>query len=188
MAKDSAPSISCPGCGSTSFTADSDRLPICEYCQVAYGAHGVQCDRCGTGHELPARRCPTCGAELFRECPVCGTLNPLQAAQCLVCQQTLDAVDQMFARLTRSTTAQLRRTRELGADIKDLEEAASEARLAKMWAAEEEMQAELARARAECQRQERLMITVAIGVAAIIVITAILAAIVLGGDAATFLI
>jgi hypothetical protein len=94
----------------------------------------------------------------------------------------------MFARLTRSTTAQLRRTRELGADIKDLEEAASEARLAKMWAAEEEMQAELARARAERQRQERLMITVAIGVAAIIVITAILAAIVLGGDAATFLI
>jgi len=187
MAKDSAPSIGCPGCGSTSFTADSNRLPVCEYCQVAYGAHGVECDRCGTAYKLTTRRCPTCGAALVCECPVCGTLNPLMAIKCLVCQQTLDAVDQMFARLTRSTTAQLHRTRELGADIKDLEEAASEARLAKMWAEEEERRAELAQARAERQRQERLMITIAIGVVAIIVITAIVAAIVLGGGAATFL-
>jgi hypothetical protein len=111
----------------------------------------------------------------------------LDAAKCLACRQTLDAVDQMFARLTRSTATRLRRTRELGADIKALEEAASEARLAKMWAEEEERQAELARARVERQRQERLMITIAIGVAAIILIAAIIAVIVLGGGAAPFL-
>lgn len=114
MPKASAPSISCPGCGSISFAADSDSLPICEYCQVAYGVRGSQCYRCGTGHELTARRCPACGAELLRECLVCGTLNPLDAAKCLVCQQPLDAANQMLARLTGSTAAQMRRTRELG--------------------------------------------------------------------------
>jgi len=186
MAKSSAPPISCPGCGSTSFLASSDGLPICEYCQVAYGVHRSQCYRCGTTHELSARRCPACGTELVRECPVCGTHNPADAATCLVCQQTLVAVDEVFARLTRSTAVQLRRTQELGAEIKALEEAASEARLAKMWAEEEERQAELARARTECQRQERLMVTIAIGMAAIIVISAIVAAIVLGGGATAF--
>jgi len=187
MTKSSAPSISCPGCGSTSFTTDSNGLPVCEYCQVAYEVRGSQCDRCGTAYELTVRHCPTCGVELVGECPICGTLNPLDAAKCLVCGQTLDAADQMFARLTRSTATQLRRTRELGADIKALEEAASEAQLAKMWAEEEARQAELAQARAERQRQERLMITIAIGVAAIIVVAAIVAAIVLGSGAATSL-
>jgi hypothetical protein len=111
----------------------------------------------------------------------------LDAAKCLVCQQTLDAIDQMFARLTRSTAAQLRNTRELGADVKALEEAASEARLAKMWAEEEARQAELAQARAERQRQERMMITIAIGVVAVIVIAAIVAAILLGSNSAPLL-
>lgn len=186
MVEGSSRSISCPGCGSTSFTADSNSLPICDYCQVAYSVHGSECHRCGTAQESTARRCPTCGVELVRKCPVCGTLNPLDASECLVCQQTLNAVDYMFARLTRNTAAQLRRTRELGIDVKALQEAASKARLDKMWAEEEERQAELAQARAERQRQGRLMITIAIGVAAMMVIAAIVAAIVLGG-AATFL-
>lgn len=60
-------------------------------------------------------------------------------------------------------------------------------RLAKMWAEEEERQTELMQARTERQRQERLMIAITIGVAAIMVITGIVAAIVLGGAAAFLL-
>jgi hypothetical protein len=93
----------------------------------------------------------------------------------------------MFARLTRSTTDQLRRAREVGAEIKAREEAASEARLARMWVEEDRRQAELARARAERQRQERLMVTVAVGVVAIVIVVTIIVVIIISGSAPTFL-
>jgi type IV secretory pathway component VirB8 len=89
----------------------------------------------------------------------------------------------MFARLTRSTPDQLRRVRQTGATIKAKEEAASEARLAKMWAEEERRREELAHARAERARQERLAVAVALGVGAIVVVIAIIVAIITTGSA-----
>jgi type IV secretory pathway component VirB8 len=89
----------------------------------------------------------------------------------------------MFARLTKSMPDQLRRVRQTGATIKAEEEAASEARLAKMWAEEERLREELTQARAERSRRERLAVALAVGVGAIVVVIAIVAAILATGSA-----
>ena len=145
--------IACPNCGHTSLTPQSGGILVCDNCQASYA--------------LPERECPSCGAQ-----------NPLQAHQCLACGQELDIVDAMFSRLTSSTGDQLRRVREGGVSAKAREEAASEARLAEMWAEEERRRQELAQARAERERQERVMINIALGVVAFIVLVAIIVAVV----------
>lgn len=165
-----------------SFTANPSGVPFCDYCQVAYGPPNGECARCGTPHALGDRRCSNCDAELARECPVCGTLNPLEVRTCLVCRHGLTGIDKVFARLATGTPGQLRSARELGTQVKAKEEAASEARLAKMWAEEERRQAELVRQRTERQRRERLMITTAIGIAAVVVVVAIIAAVIISGS------
>jgi hypothetical protein len=83
----------------------------------------------------------------------------------------------MLTRLTKSTQDQLRQLRQAGATIKAQEEAASRARLAEMWAEDEQRREELAQARAERARRERRTIALALGLAAIVVVIAILAAI-----------
>jgi hypothetical protein len=115
----------------------------------------------------------------MRQCLVCGQTACDQAA----CGQARDTADAMLARLTTSTQDQLRHLRQAGAAIKAQEEAASRARLAEIWAEEEERQAELAQARAERARRERRTIALALGLAAIVVVIAIIAAIYATGGA-----
>lgn len=153
MKETSIPEIKCPNCGHASFTPNRDGTLICDHCQ--------------TGYALPERECPSCGA-----------LNPLQARRCLVCGQELAIVDAMFTRLTRTTSDQLRRVREGGVSAKEKEDAASEERLAEMWAEENRRRQALAQARAERDRQERVMVTVALGVVAFVILVAIIVAII----------
>lgn len=166
-------SVECPGCGGASFSAGPTGVPICDYCQGAFTSFAGECYRCGSAFESGARLCPSCGANLVRECPACGVLNPLVAGQCLVCGQTLAAVDAMFARLTRSTPDQLRRVREAGATIKAREEAASEARLADFWAEDDRRREALASARAERTRQERVGLALVVGMGVIFLVIAV---------------
>ncbi len=166
----------CSGCGSSSFTASGENVPICDYCGTLYGPADPHCPRCEAPYDLGTRSCPSCGAFLARECPICGTLNPLMARQCVVCGQTVDATDALFARLTTRTPDQLRRVRRAGAEIKAQQESASQARLKEMWADEERWREEQAIARAERERQERLIIALAIALVAIAVVVAVVIA------------
>lgn len=177
----SAP-VRCSGCDSASFTAGVDGIPVCEYCHVPYTPPRRQCATCGAPYEPGAASCPSCGAKLVRQCPICGAVNPLEMSRCLVCHRTLDVTEEMFARLTRSTPDQLRRARKIGAEVKARQEAASDARLEKLWAKEERRQTRLARARAEQQRQERLVVTVALGVVAVVMVVAIALAVIIGSS------
>jgi len=90
----------------------------------------------------------------------------------------LDATDAMFARLTTSTPDRLKRIRQEGGKTKSTEEAASQTRLAHMWADENRRRQEWASAQAERQRQERRIMALAIGLLALVVIVAIIIAIV----------
>jgi hypothetical protein len=94
----------------------------------------------------------------------------------------LDAVDAIFARLSRDTPDQLRRVRKLGSTIKAEEEVASKARLARMWAEDEERRDELTRARIERTRQERRALALALGVGTILIVATIIAAIIATGS------
>lgn len=174
---------SCPGCGSSSFAADLKGAPVCEYCRAAYLPPTGACQGCGSAYEPDGRWCPACGVELARDCPACGALIPLATGQCLVCGQPLDVVDAMFTRLLRTTPDRLRRVRQAGATIKAQEEAASEARLAKMWAEDERRRQELAHARAERLRRERLGVALVVGVGVIVVVMAVVIASLAAGSA-----
>ena len=175
--------VRCSGCGGDSFTADPDGLPVCDYCGTALGRPDPRCPRCGAGSDPGNRRCPSCGAVLTRECPICGSLNPLTADLCVVCGQTLDATDALFARLTTRTSDQFRHVRETGVRIKAKEELAWRARSSRMWADEERRRAEQVSAHAKRRRQERLIIALVMALIAIAIAVAIIFAVTATGPA-----
>lgn len=96
------------------------------------------------------------------ECPGCGSSSfSVEADGRLVCDycQTAywEVLDAVFARATGGSTHWLRQTREEAAAVKAQEEAASQKRLAEMWAIEQRRREELARAQAERDRQMRIL-------------------------------
>lgn len=173
MQGSSTSQVRCSGCGSTSFNAGPDGMPLCAYCGALYAPPTSRCPRCDALYDPGRRFCPSCGAVLVRECPICGALNPLAVGQCMVCDQQLDAIDAMFARLTTRTPDQLRRMRRVGAEIKSEEEAASKARLARLWADEARLREERARSQARRERQERVILLLTISLLLVAVIVAV---------------
>lgn len=171
MKEISAPaSLECPGCGSTSFTPSPDGSLICDYCHSVYVPPERACPVCGAACEPGARYCPSCGVDLARECPACGAPNPLLARKCLACGQELEILDALFDRVTGTRADWLRQVREEAPAIKAQEEAASRARLAEMWAADERRREALARAQAERERQERILVVVTLVIVALVII------------------
>lgn len=165
----------CPGCGSSSFTADPDGDLICDYCQAAYVLPGGVCPECGAAHDPGARCCPSCGADLVRKCQACGALNPYSAQRCMACGRELDMLGAMFARLAGGTTGWLRQTREEALSIKAREEVASQARLAEMRAADARRREALARAQAERDRQQRIIVAMTVAVVALVILVVLIA-------------
>lgn len=141
MDRGSTPPPECPGCRSTSFSANRDGVPSWLYCGAPRASVG-RCPRCGTPSEPNALSCPVCGTVLVRKCPSCATLNPVDAQRCLVCGRGLNIADAVFTRLTTKTPKRLRQVRQTGDRIKTEEERASQARLAHMWTADETHRAE----------------------------------------------
>lgn len=82
----------------------------------------------------------------------------------------------MFARAIGGPAYWLQQTREEAAAIKAHEEAASQARLAEMWAAEQRRLEELARAQVERDRQMRILwraVAILFFIVVVIIVTAI---------------
>ena len=91
-------------------------------------------------------------------------------------------LEALLTRATGATADWLQQQRDAAPAIKAQEEAASQARLAKMWAAEERRREELGRAQAERDRQQKIIVTITIAIAALLVIaTVIVAAITASG-------
>ena len=170
--------VTCRACGGTSFGVGigQDDVPHCDYCGQALVAFSGRCPRCDTENTGDARTCEACGALLTLPCPACGALNPLETSTCVVCSQTLATVDALFQRITTKTEEQLRRARDKGQRIKVQEEAASRARVARMWAEEEREREALEEARARRRRQDRRIFIAAVvlfglGMLAVLVFT-----------------
>lgn len=83
-------------------------------------------------------------------------------------------LEALFARATGTTADWLQQQRDAAPAIKAQEEAASQTRLAKMWAAEERRREELARAQTERDRQQKIIVTITIAIVALLVIAAII--------------
>ena len=167
--------LKCPGCGGSSFTANPDGSLVCNYCHATYTLPEHICPFCGAPHAPDDRRCPSCGAELVRECPACGAPNSLLARRCQACGQRLEILDSLFDRVTGTRADWLLRVREDAPTIKAQEEEASRSRLADMWAAETRRREALMQARAERDRQQRIIMTVTISIVALVVILILVA-------------
>ncbi|MBL7064643.1 MAG: zinc ribbon domain-containing protein [Anaerolineae bacterium] len=142
------------------------------------------CPQCGMAYEPGVYRCPSCGADLERECPVCGALNPPLAPECLACGQRLEILGPLFDRVTGTRTDWLNQAREEASGIKAQEEAASQTRLAEMWATESSRREDLAQAQTERDRQERIIVAVTVvAVVLVIIVVLITLIIVTGGPA-----
>jgi predicted amidophosphoribosyltransferase len=170
--------LECPGCGGSSFTTGPDNSLTCDYCHAVYVASGRLCPDCGAMHDASVHYCPSCGADLVRECRACGAQNPPAARKCTACGQDLGMLETLFTRVTGDVADWLREQRDQAPALKAQQEAASQARLAAMWAAEARRQEALAEAQAERDRQQRVMWIVAVVVLVIFAICILLAIVV----------
>jgi t-SNARE complex subunit (syntaxin) len=94
-------------------------------------------------------------------------------------------LDALFARATGETAHWLRQTREEATTLKSRQEAASQARLAEMWDAEQHRREELRQARAERDRQIRIMWGI-VAVLFLIVVTVVIVAAILNSRSPGF--
>jgi len=138
----------------------------------------LQCSACGALCLPGARHCPSCGSELGMVCLHCGALNAATAQFCQNCGQSFNIVEPILERVTSGRYGWLTRVQQDADSVKELEEKASQARLSAMWEIEAQRREELSQARAERERQQRILVWGSVGIAAafiaIILITFIL--------------
>jgi hypothetical protein len=176
--KPDAALLNCPGCGGSSFVANPNGNPICEYCYAAYVPPEQACPDCGTPHEPNARRCVSCGADLLRPCLACGALNSWAVPRCLVCGREMGILGSLFNRVTSTRGGWLDEVREEATELKAQQEAVADTQLAEMWEIERRRREAMARAQAKRDRQLRVIFTVigfiaAFGIIALVVALAL---------------
>ena len=141
----------CPYCGAFAYKLIDERWLACKECEHEFDIH----------HDL---------------CPSCGHLNLAEATTCGNCQASLrkDTLDSMFETLSRSRAQW--HNRRLGTSLlqKHQDIAASEQRMAALWAEDRERRERIARELAENRKRERRAIVI-IGVIGVVVVGALAA-------------
>ena len=164
----------CSGCGASSFAANPDGSPVCEYCFTPFTSPEQTCLECGTPYATNARRCVTCGADLLRPCLSCEALNPSALTHCLVCGQEIGILSSLFDRVTTRPGGWLDDVRQEATILKTEQTELADAQLAEMWEIEKRRREALARAQAERDRQQRVLFTLIGVIAALLIIAGLI--------------
>ncbi len=172
-------SLRCTQCGASPLEDNGDGTISCPYCGSAFAHPERACPQCEAINELGALRCVSCGQVLRRPCARCGTINWIQASHCKSCGTTLDVLEHIAIRRTEDAAERLRRLQREAPALKLEAERESQARLARMWTQDRARLEALARAKAQQQRQEKILWTLA-SLAIIALLIAILASAVIG--------
>jgi ribosomal protein S27AE len=171
----------CPNCGASEMVAGEDRRLTCLFCGSTFGEVARICPQCGNYNEASVRHCSRCGTRLLRDCPACGADNWVLADHCVECGRNLDLIERMTHRWKQSTQQWLYEQRESMAALKEVEERASQQRMAALMEAERIRQEAIALAQESQHQRERQLFTV-MGVAiAIFVIVVVLALVLTSG-------
>jgi ribosomal protein L40E len=150
-------SLTCSQCGGSPLKDNGDGTISCPFCGSTFAHPERVCPRCETVNELDARLCVSCGEKLREPCVRCGALNAVNASYCHECGAGLDLLEHLAARRAVSDADRLQQLQSEATRIKEDTERASQERMSKFWAQEQTRLQSLAKAKAEQQRQERLI-------------------------------
>jgi ribosomal protein L40E len=155
-------SFQCAQCGGGPLTDNDNGTVTCPYCNAVFAHPDRVCPRCQTVNETDARECVSCGERLQEPCVRCGTLNVVSARHCRRCGAALSILEHIAERRAQSDAERILSLQAEAPHIKEETERASQERLGKMWAQENARLTALAKSKAEQQRQERLLLAIAV--------------------------
>ncbi len=174
--------ISCPGCGQPidlHSVRTSGAQVECNACGSQLILRGHVCPYCGTYHEKVVSFCRQCGAGLIRRCPHCETVNWIGDEYCAECGAVLDILELVVQRHNLDTQARLYRRMEEAISLKEMENAASETRMARFVEEDRRRFAEIQRRRAAQLEQERKQLIAVAVFGSVFVIIMIIVALVI---------
>ena len=148
----------CSQCGGSPLKDNSNGTLSCPFCGSTFAHPDCVCPRCETVNEPDVRLCVSCGQKLREPCVRCGALNLVNAAHCHECGAGLDLLEHIAARRAVTDAGRLQQIQSEAARLKQETERASQERMSKFWAQEQARLESLAKAKAEQQRQERLIV------------------------------
>jgi uncharacterized Zn finger protein (UPF0148 family) len=168
--------MACPKCGAPGLQANQpDGVVMCSFCGNTFAAdNSVACPHCETINPPDSGFCKACGEKLKSNCPACGVPNWSGAEYCARCGRNLSAVTALAERHSQGFKGVLKQQRETANALKSGDEESSKKRLGVMWDKEAERQAHLASQRAEQERQQHRLLTVAISLAVVFLVIAVL--------------
>jgi uncharacterized membrane protein YvbJ len=164
--------LSCPNCGAPDLEAHQpDGVVMCRHCGNTFAAdNSIACPNCEAINPPDSSFCKACGEKLRSQCTACGAQNWSGAEFCAQCGRDLSAVAALAERHATSYKGVLQQQRDIANLLKDEDEESSKKRLAAMWSKESDRQAHLAKQRAEQQRQQRILLAVAFGLALVVLV------------------
>ena len=163
-------SLKCSQCGGSPLKDNGDGTISCPFCGSTFAHPERVCPRCETINEPDARLCVSCGQKLREPCVRCGALNPVNVSYCHECGASLDLLEHIAARRSVTDAERLQQMQSEATRLKEETERASQERMSKFWAQEQARLESLAKAKAEQQRQERLIWILATSTVVILVV------------------
>ena len=170
--------LKCSQCGGSPLQDNGYGTLSCPFCGSTFAHPDCVCPRCETVNGPDVRLCVSCGQKLREPCVRCGALNPVNASFCHECGAGLDLLEHIAARRAVTDAGRLEQMQSGAARLKEETERASQERMSKFWALEQARLESLAKAKAEQQRQERLIVVLVSAVLLVAVLAIIALAVV----------
>jgi hypothetical protein len=162
--------IACLSCGGNSFTHNAQNHLVCDHCGSVFRTRENICSACNTVNPASALHCHQCGARLKRRCTSCGHDNPGNAEYCANCNNALDILE--F--ISRRYAEEGKQDRQVLVETKRKDIAFVEEQSARLREIDEERVAALREQKEEQTRQERIMLMVVAGAAALVFLACII--------------
>jgi ribosomal protein L40E len=141
---------------------------------------GHVCPYCETQNEREASFCRKCGVALTRRCSHCDTVNWIDDEHCVKCGAALDILEWIIQRDNLGVAGRLNEQMDGAGHLKDVETAASQARMERMLAEEREMREALRLRLIEQRAQEKKTLTIVLSIAGVLLLIMLIVALIVG--------
>ncbi|MCP4425988.1 MAG: protein kinase [Chloroflexi bacterium] len=162
--------IPCPNCSQPIDVTGYGELVNCGACRHDFVLAGHTCPNCYHYHDGKTAVCHQCGESINRACRHCYTANWGGDETCRECGKSLDIFELMSGHTKKATAERLHKQMSEAHLFKQIEEEASQKRMAELQGIEDDRQVKLRRLRAQRRRQERTMLLVVFGIIAALLI------------------